>query len=64
MSNISKVWSLVKNLKLYVNFYLIQNFFFLLINELYQHNEVKNHYVYTSVYDKCWNINISFNLLK
>jgi hypothetical protein len=25
----------------------------LLIIELYQHNELKNHYVYTLVFDKC-----------
>ena len=55
MSNISKIWSLIKNLKLFVNFYS----FSCLINELNHHNEVKNYYVYTLVYDKCWNIYIN-----
>jgi hypothetical protein len=45
MSLIFEVWSKVQKIKLSY-----------LINELYEHNEVKIIVFITLVYDKCWNI--------
>jgi len=51
--NIVNIDQAPKLLKDQIKMNLIVDKSFLLINELYQHNEVKNHYVYTLVYDKC-----------